>query len=86
MKGTIIHYRRGVATQTDNQFIVEVEGVDSRSKAAKLMGKKAVWKSSSGKQIPGKVVHTHGDNGSIRIRFARGLPGQAIGSKLEIAD
>ncbi len=84
MKGTIVHHRRGVATQYTNQFIVEIAAVKTKAEASKLMGKKAVWKTTSGKSIVGKVSHTHGGKGAVRVRFEKGLPGQAIGSTLEI--
>lgn len=84
MNGVIVNYRRGRKTMHSNQMIVEVEGINSKSETQKIMGKKAVWKTSSGKLMVGKVLAPHGGNGAVRVRFAKGLPGQAIGTKLEI--
>jgi len=84
MNGFIVNYRRGLKTQTDNQYIIEVEGVSSKAAAEKLRGKKAVWKTSAGKAITGKIMQVHGSKGAVRARFEQGLPGQAIGTKIEV--
>ena len=84
MQGFIVNYRRGLKTQTDNQYIIEVEGIKSKAAAEKLRGKKAVWKTSSGKAITGKIMQVHGAKGAVRARFEQGLPGQAIGTKIEV--
>ena len=84
MKATIMNYRRGRHRQTCNHMIVEVEGVDSKDKAEKLIGKEAVWKSPANKEIKGKVASAHGNNGVVRIIFETGMPGQSIGQKIEI--
>lgn len=84
MQGFIVNYRRGLKTQTANQYIIEVEGVKSKAEAEKLRGKKAVWKTVSGKLISGKIMQAHGSKGAVRARFEQGLPGQAIGTKIEV--
>jgi len=82
MKATILSFRRGRHTQRTNQFLVEAEGVDSREKAVKLVGKKIVWKSPAGKRLIGTVTNLHGNKGVLRVRFSKGLPGQALGTKV----
>ena len=79
MKARILSYRRGLHTQNPRQFIVEVG-----EKAKDAIGKTAVWKSSSGKRIAGKVTSLHGKKGCVRVLMQRGLPGQAIGTDMEI--
>ena len=69
-----------------NQMIVEVKGYDSRSKAAQLIGKRVLWLSPAKKEIHGKIVDVHGNSGAVRARFNRGMPGQAIGAKVELSD
>ena len=86
MKATILSFRRGRHTQTNNQFLLEVEGVDSRQKAVKIVGKKVVWTSPAGKKLTGVVTNIHGNNGVLRSRFSKGLPGQAIGKKASVSD
>lgn len=80
MNARILQFRRGRHTQTTNQFLIEVEGIDSKEKAKKLIGKKIVWKSPGGKEINGKISATHGNKGVVRARFSRGLPGTALGN------
>ena len=86
MFGTILGFRRGRHTQTNNQFLLEVEGVDSKEKAKKFVGKKAVWTSPAGKKITGTVTNLHGNNGVLRVRFNKGLPGQAIATKVLVSE
>lgn len=84
MNAIIINFRRSRHRQYDNHMILEVEGVDSKEKAAKLVGKKVVWKSSAGKEIKGEVRASHGSKGAVRALFERGMPGQSIGSKVKV--
>ncbi len=84
MEGTIVNYRRGKRTQDTNQYILEVEGVSDRSKADSLVGTKVAWKTSSGKEIIGKISKSHGNGGAVLARFDSGLPGQAVGTKIEV--
>ncbi len=84
MNGTIMNYRRGVTTITFNQMIINVDGVDSKEKAQKLVGKTVVYKTESGKQIKGTIRALHGRKGTLRALFETGMPGQSIGKKVEI--
>lgn len=84
MEAVIVNFRRGRETQTDNQMVLKVEGVDSREKAAKLVEKKVVWKSPAGKEIKGIVKSAHGNKGALRVLFEKGMPGQALGNKVQI--
>ena len=84
MQGTIVNFRRGKRTQTLNHLIISLSGVDNREKASKLVGKIVAWKSPAGKEIKGKIVKAHGNSGAVRVIFERGMPGQSIGTKLEV--
>lgn len=77
MQGLILSYRRGKHTQNVNQMLVDF-GVDNKEEATKLLGKKLIWKTSSGKEIKGEVIALHGSKGIVRAKFERNLPGQAI--------
>lgn len=81
--GIIKNYRLGETTQKPNQYVIVVEGYD-KEKANKLVGKKVVWTSQSGKEIIGKLTGMHGSKGALRARFDKGLPGQAIGNTVLI--
>ena len=86
MKGIIIGYKGSHRTMHGNQVIVEVDGVKKKADANKLVGKKATFTTSGGKKILGKIASTHGNRAAVRVRFRRGLPGQAIGQKIEISE
>ena len=83
MEGTISNFRSGRHHQNDRQMIVVIEGMD-KNKAEGLIGKKAVWKSPAGKEIKGEVSAVHGNKGAVRVIFEKGMPGQAVGSKIKI--
>ncbi|MFH0713147.1 MAG: 50S ribosomal protein L35ae [Candidatus Micrarchaeota archaeon] len=85
MEAIIENYRRGRHTEYCDQFIVFIEDCDSLAKAEKLVGKQVTWKTPSGKSILGKVAGTHGNGGKVRVKMEKGLPGQAVGTKIEIA-
>ena len=82
----VIQFRRGRKTYTPRHFLIEIPGVDSREKATEFVGKTVEWK-SSGKEpkiIQGKIASAHGGNGVVRAILEKGLPGQAIGTDIEI--
>lgn len=84
MEGIIVSYRRGRHVQRPNQLIVEVSSVDTREKAAGLVGKRAVWTTPAGKRIEGTVAAAHGSRGALRTIMDTGIPGQALGTKITI--
>ena len=86
MKGKVIQFRRGRHTVHQKHFLIEVDGVDNREKASKLVGKIVEWKSPAGKMIKGKVASPHGNKGVLRCIFEKGLPGQAITTEVEIGE
>lgn len=79
--GLIANPRRGKRTQHHYQYLLDIKGVDDRSKAEKFLGKSVTWKSTADKLIKGSITRVHGDNGRVVARFERGLPGQALGGK-----
>ena len=85
MQVTITDYRGSRHTQKPNHAIAKAAGVSTKAKAQALVGKSVVWKTASGKAINGKVAASHGNSGAIRLIFEKGLPGQAIGTKAELA-
>lgn len=84
MEGVIANFRQGRHTQNNNQMIVLVDAVDAKEKAAELVGKKVVWTSPAGKQINGEVRSAHGNKGALRVLFETGMPGQSIGTKVQL--
>ena len=84
MEGVIASYKGSHKSQHPNQMIIHADGVDSKEKAAKLLGKKVMWKSPAGKEIKGEVRAAHGNKGALRVLFETGMPGQALGKKVKI--
>ena len=84
MECIIVSFRRGRHTQTDNQMLIKVRDIDSQEKASELIGKTVIWKSPAGKEIKGNISNVHGNKGVLRVLFETGMPGQSIGSKIEI--
>jgi len=82
----VIQFRRGRKTFKPRHFLIEIPGVDSREKATKFVGKTAEWTSTGKepKKITGKISSAHGGNGVVRAIFEKGLPGQAIGTDVEV--
>lgn len=85
MEGKLIQFRRGRHTLKERHFLIEV-GAKNRKDAEKFVGKEVSWKSPKGKVIRGKIAAPHGNKGVVRAIFERGLPGQAITTKVEIKD
>ena len=83
-KAVILSFRRGRHTQRTNQFLIAIDGIDTSAKASKFIGKRVLWKSPAKKEIRGKITRTHGNNGVLRARFSKGLPGEALGKKIQI--
>jgi large subunit ribosomal protein L35Ae len=84
MEGVIVNYRGSHKTQYPNQMIIKVEGIDSKERAKELIKKEVVWTTPSGKEMKGIIIKEHGNKGAVRVKFEKGLPGQAIGSKVKI--
>ena len=84
MEGIIVNFRGSRRVKRTNQMVVKVEGLDSKDKASQLVGKKAVWKTTGGKNMNGEVTAVHGNSGALRVRFDTGMPGQSIGKKIVI--
>jgi|GEM_PF-305008 len=84
----ILSFRRGRHTQRTNQFLLGIRGADTRAKASQYIGSRVVWTSPGKlkKQIHGKITKTHGNNGVLRARFSRGLPGTAVGTRVELLE
>ena len=84
MQGTIANFRGSRHTQYHNQMILVVDGVDSKEKASPLVGKEVVWKSPAGKELSGKITYVHGNKGAVRALFSTGMPGQSLGTKVNV--
>lgn len=81
----MVNYRLGRHTQRRNQCIIKIEGVNDKYQASKFIGRKIIWRSNKGKQIKGKVISTHGNNGFVLAAFEKCLP-QAAGERVVLVD
>ena len=84
MKATIVNYRLSRHVQKPNHMILKVDGYATKKKAEELLGKIVVWKSPAGKELKGKIAAAHGNSGAVRAIFENGMPGQSLGSEVEI--
>ena len=84
MNGIIQNFRRSRHVTKPNHMIVCVSGTETKDAAEALLGKSVSWKSPAGKEIKGEIKSTHGNKGAVRVIFEIGMPGQAIGQKVDI--
>lgn len=84
--GLVLQFRRGRKTYKPRHFLIEIPGVSTREDASKFVGKFVSWKSlgKEAKIIGGKIASAHGKKGVVRAIFEKGLPGQAIGTNVEV--
>lgn len=82
--GIFVNYRQGMFRQNIHSLLVRIPGIADAGSASKYIGRKVVWHSRTGKRIVGKVVSIHGQGGILLSRFRKSLPGQAIGTTVEI--
>jgi large subunit ribosomal protein L35Ae len=82
-QGVIMSCRRGPKAQNPKDYLLRFPDVNSVGEAGRLIGRKVAW--PVGKRVArGKIVAVHGANGLVRARFRKGVPGQALGSPVEI--
>ena len=76
--GIVMNYRIGLHKQKINQCLIKVKNVESNI-ARQLVGYKVYWPHENPK-ISGKIIGLHGRTGTLRAKFRKGLPGQALGN------
>lgn len=80
-----MNYRIGIKTQMSKECLVQINDVVTTAQAGPLFGKKVMWKNAN-KKVIGKIVGLHGKKGVVRVKFDKGMPGQAIGTTIEIVN
>jgi len=83
--GTIVNYRIGISTQNPKECLIQFAHVNSASLAGQLINRKVVWKQGDSKLI-GKIAGSHGKNGVVKVKFQKGVPGQALGTTVELVE
>ncbi len=66
-----------------HECLIQFTDVISSAQAGQLIGKKVLWKGKN-KEHAGKIVGFHGKNGAVRVKFKKGVPGQALGTIVEL--
>jgi len=83
LQAVILNYCVGPKTQKPKDYILRFPSVKNSDEASRLIGKKVAWPIGQ-RKIIGKIVDVHGRKGLVRARFRKGLPGQALGTLVEI--
>lgn len=65
--------------------LIQFAHVNSASLAGQLIRREVVWKQNS-IELVGKIVGPHGKNGVVKVKFQKAVPGQALGTKVELID
>lgn len=81
-EGVILNYRLGRKTQRPKEYLIKVSRVEV-SETGQMIGWNVAWPSKDPK-IRGRIVGLHGRKGMLRARFSKGVPGQALGSRVKI--
>ena len=83
LTGFIVSYRAGPKTQRPKECILRFSNIKSSREAARLVGRKVAWPAEE-RKIRGKIVALHGKKGLVRACFRKGVPGRALGTRVEI--
>lgn len=78
--GVIINYR----IPYTKEAIIRVPEIMDKKQAAKLVGKKVMWKNGSKVKHYGKVTGLHGSSGAIKAKFRIPLPPESLARAVEI--
>ncbi len=83
MQGRVVNFRGNIRMQRYNYLIITVPDTD-KEKAKSLIGKTVIWKTPANREIKGKITSLHGNKGTVRAIFEQGMPGQCLGTTVEI--
>jgi large subunit ribosomal protein L35Ae len=81
--GRIVNYRIGIRTQASKECLIEFANAKNVTEGKNLIGQKVLWRSGKS-MLSGRVVGFHGKNNVVRAKFKKGLPGQALGTTVEL--
>ena len=81
--GTIVNYRIGIRTQMPKYCLIHVIGENTVFKAGQLIGRRVVLKYGKSRFI-GRIMDLHGKKGVVKVKFRKGIPGQALGAIVEL--
>lgn len=81
-KGIIVNYHIAYT----KEVLVNISGISDKREAGKLVGRKAIWTSPSGKKYIGQVSGLHGRKGTVKVKFKKPLPANSLATKINIAE
>ncbi len=80
--GIVINYR----IPYTKEAIIRIPEITEKKEAAKLVGKKVMWKNRKGVRHYGRVTGTYSSSGAIRAKFRIPLPHEALAKPVEVYD
>jgi len=63
--------------------LIQIIGENTVSKAGQLIGRKMILKFGM-KNFIGRIIGLHGKKGVVKVKFREGIPGQALGARVEL--
>jgi len=81
--GRIVNYRIGTKSQMPRWCLIEIIGENTVSEAGQLVGRKMILKFGKNSFV-GRIMGLHGKKGVVTVKFRRGVPGDAIGRRVEL--
>ena len=82
--GVITNYRIGPKSQRNRECLLKVLDIEP-TESTKLIGWRVGWPLDE-PRLFGMISKPHGRTGTLRVKFKRGLPGQALGTKVKISE
>jgi len=92
VKGVFVGYKRSLANQYTHQALIAIDGVKSKEETGFYWGKRVAYiyrasrviKGSHFRVIWGRISSPHGNNGIVKAKFRRNLPGKALGATVRV--
>uniref|UniRef100_A0A0N5B671 Large ribosomal subunit protein eL33 n=1 Tax=Strongyloides papillosus TaxID=174720 RepID=A0A0N5B671_STREA len=97
VKGIFTGYKRGLRNSHENTTLIKIEGASNKGDAQFYVGKRVVYVYKAKKAVArvgknptkvrtviGKITRAHGNSGSVRAKFTRTLPPQAMGNRVRV--
>ncbi|WP_457750482.1 50S ribosomal protein L35ae [Thermococcus sp.] len=83
-KAIVLAYAGTKEHQDNHHMILKPLDMNDRAAASRLIGRKVVWRTPTGRKMYGRILKPHGNRGEVKAYFRPGLPGQALGDYVEI--